>query len=87
MKGQKFCYQNARDGIHRSRLCVLPISSITGTTIAVPNLQHRHPPGTVQRKARKENMIIGKALDQSYLFIAGKDSWCGIMKRWVRNPT
>jgi hypothetical protein len=87
MKGQKLCYPNARDGIHRPRLCVLPISSITGTTIAVPNLQHRHPPGTVQRKARKENMIIGKALDQSYLFIAGKDSWCGIMKRWVRNPT
>jgi hypothetical protein len=87
MRGQKLCHTNAKDGIHKPRLCVIPVSSITGTTIAVPNLQHRHSPGIVQRKANKNSLIIGEALDQSYLFIAGKDMWCGIMKRWVRNPT
>ena len=87
MKGQKLCHNNAKDGVLHPRLCVIPVTSITGTTIAVPNLQHRLPPGTLRNMAKKDALELGESLDQSYLFIAGKDLWPGIMRRWVCNPT
>jgi hypothetical protein len=87
MRAQKLCHPEAKGQIHRPRLCVIPIQRITGPTIAVPDLQHVLPPGTTTTKAKKENLTLGEALDASYLFIRGRDTWARAMRRWVRKPT
>jgi hypothetical protein len=87
MKGQKLCHLDAKNGIYKPKLCIIPVSFITAPTIAVPNLQHLMPPNTLKSKQSKAKLIIGEALDRSYLFIASKPSWARIMKRWVKKPT
>jgi hypothetical protein len=87
LRAQKLCHPEAKGQIYRPRLCVIPIERITGPTIAVPDLQHVLPPGTTTTKAKKENLRLGEALDASYLFIRGRDTWARAMRRWVRKPT
>jgi hypothetical protein len=87
MKAQKLCHSEAKGQIHRPRLCVIPVQSIIGPTIAVPNLQHVLPPGTPVTKAKKENLVLGEAVDASFLFIRGRDTWARAMRKWVRKPT
>ena len=50
-------------------------------------LVHLLPHGTTYSKAKKEILRIGEAIDASYLFIRGRDTWARAMKKWVRNPT
>jgi hypothetical protein len=80
MQGQKY----GRMDKNRSRLvphlCVVPAGSITGVTIAVPNITH------LSETKKKEDLELGESMDGSYLFVNGKQHWPRIMGEWVRNP-